>query len=170
MLKTGGGSNCASRRFSIDSTHTRYQCVRSKQTAGPTVHRRKSNTVIVGLGTDIIEIVRIGRMVERHGELFLHRVFTEGEIRYCQRRKESFQHFAGRWAAKEAVMKALGTGWIRGVGWQDIEVDVLKSGKPVIHIHGSARDFVSRLEIDDVLITISHCRSYATATAIAVKN
>ena len=76
--------------------------------------------VIVGLGTDIIEIVRIGRMVERHGEVFLNRVFTPDEIRYCQKRKESYQHFAGRWAAKEAVMKARGTGWIRGVGWQDI--------------------------------------------------
>ena len=124
--------------------------------------------VIVGLGTDIIEIVRIGRMVERHGEVFLNRVFTPDEIRYCQKRKESYQHFAGRWAAKEAVMKALGTGWIRGVGWQDIEVQVLKTGQPVIRVHGGARDFVEKLSVDNILITISHCRAYATATAIAV--
>lgn len=127
-------------------------------------------SVIVGLGTDIIEIVRIGRMVERHGEVFLNRVFTEGEIRYCQKRKESYQHFAGRWAAKEAVMKTLGTGWIRGVGWRDIEVVSQKSGRPVINIQGGAREFSDKLGIDDILITISHCRAYATATAIAMRH
>lgn len=125
--------------------------------------------MIVGLGTDIIEIVRIGRMVERHGETFLNRVYTEGEIRYCQRRKQAFQHYAGRWAAKEAVMKTLGTGWIRGVRWRDIEVEVQKSGKPTIRIHGGAREVAEKLKIDEVLVTISHCREYATATAIAVR-
>lgn len=125
--------------------------------------------MIVGLGTDIIEIVRIGRMVERHGEVFLNRVFTEGEIRYCQRRKECYQHYAGRWAAKEAVMKTLGTGWVKGVRWRDIEVEVEKSGKPNIRMHGGAKEYAESLEIDDILITISHCRAYATATAIAVR-
>ena len=124
---------------------------------------------IVGLGTDIIEIVRIGRMVERHGELFLTRVYTDEEIRYCQRRKECFQHFAGRWAAKEAVMKTLGTGWTRGVGWRDIEVQTLKSGQPIVQVHGGAKEFANKLGISDVLITISHCRAYATATALAVR-
>ena len=103
--------------------------------------------MIVGLGTDIVEIVRIGQMIERHGEQFLHRVYTEQEIRYCQRRKECYQHFAGRWAAKEAVMKTLGTGWARGVGWQDIEVCSAKSGQPSINIQGAAREFA------DLLIT-----------------
>ena len=126
--------------------------------------------MIVGLGTDIIEIVRIGQMIERHGELFLNRVYTDGEIRYCQRRRESYQHFAGRWAAKEAVMKTLGTGWTRGVGWQDVEVCSAKTGQPSIQIHGSARDLTNRLGIDEILITISHCRAYATATAIAVRH
>ncbi len=125
--------------------------------------------MIVGLGTDIIEIVRIGRMVERHGEVFLNRVFTEGEIRYCQRRKECYQHYAGRWAAKEAVMKTLGTGWIRGVRWRDIEVEVEKSGKPTIRMHGGAKEYAEKLEIEEILITISHCRANATATAIAVR-
>lgn len=125
--------------------------------------------MIVGLGTDIIEILRIGKMVERHGEVFLNRVYTEGEIRYCQRRKECYQHYAGRWAAKEAVMKTLGTGWIKGVRWRDIEVEVQKSGKPTILMHGGAKEFAEKLEISDILITISHCRSYATATAIALR-
>ena len=125
---------------------------------------------IVGLGTDIIEIVRIGQMIERHGELFLTRVYTEGEIRYCQRRKEMFQHFAGRWAAKEAVMKTLGTGWTRGVSWTDIAVSTQQSGQPTIQVCGGAGDLARKMGIDEFLITISHCRSYATATAIAVRN
>ena len=125
--------------------------------------------MVVGLGTDIIEIVRIGRMVERHGEAFLNRVYTEDEIRYCQRRKECFQHYAGRWAAKEAVMKTLGTGWIRGIRWREIEVVVQKSVKPEIQIHGGAREYAETLDIGEILITISHCREYATATAIALK-
>jgi holo-[acyl-carrier protein] synthase len=124
--------------------------------------------MIVGVGTDIVEIPRIGKMIERHGEHFLQRVYTEEEIRYCQRRKESFQHFAGRWAAKEAVMKTLGTGWTRGVGWLDIEVATKRSGQPVILIHGSAREIADHLGIGDVLISISHCRAYAMATAIAL--
>lgn len=126
--------------------------------------------MILGLGTDIVEIVRIGRMIERHGELFLQRVFTDEEIRYCQKRKESYQHFAGRWAAKEAVMKTLGTGFVRGVGWQDIEVLSKKSGQPVVHVRGGAGDVARGLGIDDFAISISHCRSYATATAIAFKS
>jgi holo-[acyl-carrier protein] synthase len=126
--------------------------------------------VIVGLGTDIVEIVRIGQMIERHGELFLQRVYTDEEIRYCHKRKECYQHFAGRWAAKEAVMKTLGTGWTRGVGWQDIEVSVKKSGQPSIVIRGGAADLAEKLGIREFLITISHCRAYATATAIALKH
>ncbi len=125
--------------------------------------------MIVGLGTDIVEIVRIGRMIERHGELFLNRVYTPEEIRYCQKRRESFQHYAGRWAAKEAAMKTLGTGMGRGVSWQDIEVCSLKTGQPTLNIRGGARDFAEKLGIDEILITISHCRAYATATAIAVR-
>ncbi len=124
--------------------------------------------MIVGVGTDIVEIPRIGKMIERHGEHFLQRVYTEDEIRYCQRRKESFQHFAGRWAAKEAVMKTLGTGWTRGVGWLDIEVATKRSGQPLINIRGTAREIANHLGIGDVLISISHCRAYAMATAIAL--
>ncbi|MEW4528616.1 MAG: holo-ACP synthase [Maioricimonas sp. JB045] len=125
--------------------------------------------MIVGLGTDIIEILRIGEMIERHGELFLQRVYTEQEIRYCQRRKEAIQHYAGRWAAKEAVMKTLGTGFIKGIRWKDIEVVSKRSGAPVIQLAGGALEKSKSLGIDQVLVTISHCRTYATATAIAVQ-
>ena len=125
--------------------------------------------VIVGLGTDIIEVTRIGEMIERHGELFLQRVFTEQEIRYCQRRRAASQHYAGRWAAKEAVMKTLGTGFSKGVGWTDIEVVNQKSGAPQIELRGGALRMAASMGIDSVLITISHCRAYATATALAIQ-
>ncbi len=124
--------------------------------------------MIVGLGTDIVEIVRIGQMVERHGELFLNRVFTEDENRYCRRKKELYQHYAGRWAAKESVMKTLGTGWSRGVGWKDIEVRSERSGRPTIALYGGAAEVAGQLGIERVLVTISHCRTFATATAVAV--
>mgnify|MGYP001037732873 CR=1 FL=1 len=124
--------------------------------------------MIQGLGTDIVEIVRVGEMIERHGEHFLQRVYTEGEIGYCQDRKQSYQHFAGRWAAKEAVMKSLGTGFIKGISWKDIEVCNQKSGAPVMKLHGGTREFAESCGIGEILITISHCRSFATATAIAL--
>src|SRR3954454_13937827 len=85
---------------------------------------------IIGIGTDIVECLRVGRMIERHGELFLMRVFTEREIRYCQGRTRATEHFAARWAAKEAILKCLGTGWHRGLGWTDMEVRVEPAGRP----------------------------------------
>ena len=123
---------------------------------------------ILGLGTDIIEIARIGSMIERHGELFLYRVYTEEEILYCQKRKNCAQHYAGRWAAKEAVMKALGTGFRKGIGWRDIEVTSQTSGQPMITLRGGTLDFAQSIGVQQMLITISHCRTFATATAIAI--
>ncbi len=136
----------------------------------PGLSSTSSLSVILGLGTDIIEVVRIGEMIERHGELFLQRVYTEQEIRYCQRRKAAIQHYAGRWAAKEAVMKTLGTGFSKGVGFKDIEVHSHKSGAPYLELHDGAGEIARKLGIDEVLITISHCRAYATATAIALQH
>jgi len=124
--------------------------------------------MIIGLGTDIVEIVRVGQMIERHGEHFLQRVYTEDEIRYCQTRKNSTQHFAGRWAAKEAVMKCLGTGFIRGIRWTVIEVVSQRSGAPKMVLHGGTGEFANGRGIGDIIVTISHCKSYATATAIAL--
>lgn len=134
----------------------------------PALPPAPASPAIIGLGTDIIEVVRIGRMIERHGELFIHRVYTDVEIQYCQRRKEYMQHYAGRWAAKEAVMKTLGTGWAKGVGWRDIEVYSNLGGRPSIVIRGGAREVADSLGIGEILISISHCRAYATATAIAL--
>ncbi len=124
---------------------------------------------IVGIGTDIVECLRIGRMVEQHGELFLNRVFTPHEIRYCQRRKHATEHFAGRWAAKEAVFKCLGTGWRRGLCWTDIEVRNDPEGKPLVFLRGAAREYAEQIHIGQLLLSISHCRAYATAYALALR-
>jgi holo-[acyl-carrier protein] synthase len=125
---------------------------------------------IQGIGADIVECLRIAQMIERHGELFLQRVFTPHEIAYCQDRKAATQHFAGRWAAKEAVLKAMGTGWTRGIAWQDVEVRNEFGGKPQIVLGGGAREICGNLGIERVMITISHCRHYATAYALAVND
>lgn len=122
--------------------------------------------MILGVGTDIVEIVRIGRLIERHGDHFLQRVFTDEEIRYCQRRREYLQHFAGRWAAKEAVSKVLGTGFARGVRWQDIEVVTETTGQPQIELHGGVKELAERRGLVRLWISISHCRAYATAMAV----
>jgi holo-[acyl-carrier protein] synthase len=123
---------------------------------------------IVGIGTDIVECLRIGRMIEQHGELFLTRVYTEREIRYCQARKRAIEHFAGRWAAKEAIFKCLGTGWRKGLAWTDVEVRNDHQGKPRVLLGGAAKDVAQRLGISDVHLSISHCRAYATAYALAI--
>jgi holo-[acyl-carrier protein] synthase len=123
---------------------------------------------IIGLGTDITECLRIARMIERHGELFIDRVYTPEEIKYCQSRKQATQHFTGRWAAKEAILKALGTGWRKGISWRDIEVRNEPGGRPVVAVRGGVKDAVEQLGVAEIHVTISHCRSHATATAIAV--
>lgn len=123
---------------------------------------------IIGIGTDIIECLRIASMIEKHGELFLTRVYTPHEIEYCSARRAATQHYAGRFAAKEAVLKALGTGWTRGIQWRDIEVRNDLGGKPSIALSGGAYEYSVLHGIDEVLITISHCRNYATAYAMAV--
>ena len=123
---------------------------------------------IIGIGTDVVEVLRIAHMIERHGELFMTRVYTPLEIDYCNARKSATQHFAGRWAAKEAILKALGTGWARGISWTDMEVRNDAAGRPSVRLGGGAREVCEKLGIGEVMITISHCRSHATAFAIAV--
>ena len=123
---------------------------------------------LIGIGTDIIEVARIGEMIEKHDELFLRRVYTPLEIEYCGGRKSAFQHYAGRWAAKEAALKALGTGWSRGIKWTDMEVSNLMGGKPELRIHGVASDIAEEMGIQEMQISISHCQSYAVAYVIAI--
>jgi holo-[acyl-carrier protein] synthase len=124
--------------------------------------------VILGIGTDIIECPRIGKMIENHGELFLRRIYTEREIRYCQARKHAIEHFAGRWAAKEAILKAIGTGRSHGIARTDIEVRNGPGGRPQVMVCGRARETAIERGIADIQLAIAHCRTYATAYAMAV--
>ncbi len=123
---------------------------------------------VFGIGTDIVECLRIAQMIERHGDLFINRIYTPNEIDYCSSRKAATQHYAGRWAAKEAILKAMGTGWARGIRWRDIEIRNEPGGAPIVSLGGGARDICESLGIARMLISISHCRSHATAYALAL--
>ena len=100
--------------------------------------------MIVGTGIDIAEVPRIAEALARFGDRFLHRVFTEGEIRYCDSKANRVERYAARFAAKEAAMKALGTGWNHGVRWRDIEVSRQPGGRPTITFHGKAAEFAAK--------------------------
>lgn len=123
---------------------------------------------VIGIGTDIIECERISRMLLRHRDNFVRMVFTDLENQYCSSRKNSNQHYAGRWAAKEAVLKALGTGWISGIAWTDVEVVNQSGGKPIINLHNGANKIANNLGINEIQISITHCEAYAVAFAIAL--
>ena len=114
-------------------------------------------------GVDIIEIPRIKQVLDRYGQRFLKRVFTPDEIDYCRGRAPNL---AGRFAAKEAAMKALGTG-VRGVSWKDIEVVRAESGAPSVTLHGRAEERAVRLRLIDISVSISHSREYAVAFVVA---
>jgi len=124
--------------------------------------------MIVGMGVDIIEIDRIRAAMERSPR-FGQRLYTAGEIAYCDRHKNRFQHYAGRFAAKEAAFKALGTGWGGGVAWRDVEVCNAESGKPSLVLHGRARAVGDQLGVTAAHVSISHSERYAVAQVILEK-
>lgn len=119
--------------------------------------------MIFGLGSDIIAVARLEKAIKRNGDRFLTTVFTSKEISYCQGYQQSTPHFAARFAAKEAVVKALGTGFRHGITWQDIEILNETDGKPEVHISDKV---VALMGKGRFLVTLSHCQEYATATAI----
>jgi len=121
---------------------------------------------IVGHGIDMVECVRLQESITRHGDRFLERVFTPVELAYCRNRRREIEHLAGRFAAKEAVLKVLGTGWRKGISWQDIEIRNDPSGRPGVTLSGECRRVADRLGIDDVLVSISHIETHAIASAI----
>lgn len=125
--------------------------------------------MIVGLGIDIIEIARVRDAVSRWGESFLSKIFTEREIVYSNSRKCSSQHFAARFAAKEAVIKAFGEPNKHPMNWTDIEVLNDKEGKPVIVFHDKALRLKKRKKVDDVMVSLSHSKDYAVANAMLLR-
>ncbi|RMF42663.1 MAG: holo-[acyl-carrier-protein] synthase [Planctomycetota bacterium] len=130
--------------------------------------RCRSGNAIIGIGTDIVACQRIVKMLDKHDSAFLERVFTSVERAYCCQHKHAHEHLAGRWAAKEAVLKALGTGWAHGIQWSDVEIENQPGGKPLVRLHGKAQEIARQMRIGEILISISHCREYAVAFATAL--
>jgi holo-[acyl-carrier protein] synthase len=122
--------------------------------------------MIVGLGVDITEVDRIEAAIERRGRPFLERVFTPAEIAYCETHRHRAERFAGRFAAKEAAMKALGTGWARGVRWVDIEVVREPGGKPTLKLYGESRSIADYIGVKNIALTITHTGNTALALVI----
>jgi holo-[acyl-carrier protein] synthase len=122
--------------------------------------------VIVGLGLDIVEIDRIEQALTRRGGAILRRLYTAGEVAYCEGHKNKFERYAARFAAKEAAMKALGTGWRLGVRWRDIEVLNAPGGKPGLRLEGVARQIANALRVGNISLTITHSGNLAVAQVI----
>jgi holo-[acyl-carrier protein] synthase len=122
--------------------------------------------MIVGTGIDIAEVPRIRASIERFGERFLRRIYTAGERRYCDSKANRFERYAARFAAKEAAMKALGTGWNHGVRWQDCEVARMPGGRPTMHFHGRAAEFAAKLGVRNAALSITHTEEQAFAQVI----
>ena len=119
--------------------------------------------MVLGLGSDLIEIARIESSIARFGERFLRRVFTPGEIAYCRRKRNAAESFAARFAAKEAGAKALGTGICHGISWPEIEVRREPSGRPTLHWSGRARERAAALGVQRTTVTLTHSRDLAMA-------
>src|SRR5437016_13252393 len=124
---------------------------------------------IIGVGLDATDIARITDVIERHGDRSVRRIFTDGEIAYCLRRRGSAQHFAARFAAKEAAMKALGTGHTRGVLWRDIEVARAPGGPPQLTFHRGAAARFAYLGANSSLLTITHSETLAIAQVMLLR-
>ena len=122
---------------------------------------------IIGHGVDLVEVARIGRSLERHEESFLKKCFTDQEVADSGSSARRVEHLAVRFAAKEAALKAIGTGWSRGIGWTDVEVVRLDSGKPELRVTGRAKEIADGMGIDRWFVSLSHTEGNAMASVIA---
>lgn len=122
--------------------------------------------MIVGTGVDLCEVARIRASIERYGTRFTDRIYTPAEIAYVARKANRFERYAARFAAKEAGMKAIGTGWKRGVTWHDFEVANLPSGKPTLKLHGVAAEIAQRLNVRQVSLSLTHTAELGMAHVI----
>ena len=122
--------------------------------------------MIVGTGIDVIEVPRIAGSIDRFGDRFLLRIFTEEEMRYCDSKANRIERYAARFAAKEAAMKALGTGWSRGIRWRDIEVFRQPGSRPTIRFHGKAAEWATRMGVANVALSLTHTSEQAIASVI----
>jgi holo-[acyl-carrier protein] synthase len=122
--------------------------------------------MIVGTGVDLAEVPRIKASIERFGAKFIHRIYTAAEIAYVERKANKYERYAARFAAKEAGMKAIGTGWRGGVTWRDFEVANLPSGKPTLRFHGVAAQIAEKLGVKNVALSLTHTAELGMAHLI----
>jgi holo-[acyl-carrier protein] synthase len=122
--------------------------------------------MILGTGVDLAEVGRIRDAIGRHGDRFIRRIYTDSEIAYVERKANRFERYAGRFAAKEAGMKAIGTGWKRGVRWQDFEVSNLPSGRPTLRLHGEAARVAEKMGVKTISLSITHTAELGMAHVI----
>ena len=122
--------------------------------------------MILGTGVDLAEVPRIRAAIERHGGRFIERIYTPPEIAYVERKANRFERYAARFAAKEAGMKAIGTGWKRGVTWRDFEVVNLPSGKPTLRLHGVASEIAQQLGVRQIWLSLTHTAELGMAHVI----
>lgn len=122
--------------------------------------------MILGTGIDLAEVPRVRASIERYGDRFLRRVYTEREIAYVERKANKYERYAARFAAKEAGMKAIGTGWRNGIRWQDFEVANLPSGRPTLSFHGVAAEYARRLGVTNVQLSLTHTADLGMAFVI----
>jgi holo-[acyl-carrier protein] synthase len=122
--------------------------------------------MILGTGIDLAEVDRVREAVERHGARFIERIYTPAEIAYVERKANKYERFAARFAAKEAGMKAIGTGWRRGVTWHDFEVANLPTGRPTLRFHGVAAEIARQMGVRNVALSLTHTRQYGMAFVV----
>lgn len=120
--------------------------------------------MVIGIGIDIIEIDRIKESIDKYGDHFLQKIYTEKELKYCLSKSDKYQHLAARFAAKEAVYKALSSGWDKYIGWKNIEITNLPNGMPIVTLNGDVKKFLS--DQKNLKISISHSRDYVSSIAI----
>lgn len=125
---------------------------------------------LIGIGIDVVEVDRIADALERHGDAFRDRIFTERERAYCSSQKRPALHYAARFAAKEAVAKAFGTGIGKDLGWLDMEIIRRPSGEPALELSGTGKAYAEANGIAEVKISLTHARDYAAANAVALGN
>jgi holo-[acyl-carrier protein] synthase len=123
---------------------------------------------ILGLGTQVMECARVRQLLDEHADAFLKQVYTDREMRLCNSKRQTTEQYTALWAAKEAVFRALGTTWRRGMSWTDVEIVYDNGGPPHAVVSGATRELMAARGVNHILLTVAFCRSFATATAIAV--
>ena len=125
---------------------------------------------LLGIGIDVVEVERIGSSIDEFGDKFVKRIFTQTEIGYCSSQKRPAIHYAARFAVKEAIAKAFGTGIGKEISWLDMEISRKPSGEPVVIMSGSGKTFAESLQVTDIKISLTHAEHYAAANAVILVN